>query len=77
MSGSVILESPVIIALYALAAFLLIFDRVKRDTHGIFTYAAGAIVLGATAYAVLTGASLREAALALLIYLVFIMGVKK
>ena len=65
---SVILSSPLAMALYGAALFLNLFDRHYRMTKGIFTVAACALSLGATVYAIVTGAPLWECATAILAF---------
>lgn len=77
VTESVILSLPVAVVLYAAAAFLCLFERLHGATRGVLTYAAGAIVLFTTGYAIFMGASLREAAVVLLAFLIVNMGVKE
>ena len=74
---SIILSSPLVIFLYGIALFLNLFDRHYRMTKGVLTVASCAICVGATAYAILIGASLWECATVLLIFLLLNMGVKE
>ena len=72
-----ILQSPLAIILYGIALFLNLFDRHYRMTRGWLTIASAAVAIGATAYAILIGASLWECATALLVFLLLNMGVRE
>ena len=74
---SIILSSPLAIFLYGIALFLNLFDRHYRMTGGLLTVLSCAICVGATAYAILIGASLWECATVMLIFLLLNMGVKE
>lgn len=74
---SIILSSPLAIFLYGIALFLNRFDRHYRMTGGLLTVLSCAICVGATAYAILIGASLWECATVMLIFLLLNMGVKE
>ena len=74
---SVILQQPLALLLYGLAAALVLFDRTYRVTMGVFTLTSTAMAAVATAYSLLMGASLWECATVLLIFLLLTMGVKE
>lgn len=74
---SVILSSPLAIFLYGFALFVNLFDRHYRMTGGVLTVLSCAICVGATAYAILIGASLWECATVMLVFLLLNMGVKE
>ena len=73
---SVILSSPLAVFLYGIALFCNLFDLRYRMTNGMLTILSCALCLGATAYAIVIGASLWECATALLVFLLLNMGVK-
>lgn len=68
MSGPVILSLPPALVLYGAALFLALFDRRYRATRGWFTLLAAVLVLAATAYSLLYGASTAEVATVLLAF---------
>lgn len=74
---SVILFSPLALFLYGIALFLNLFDRHYRMTKGFLTIISCAVCVGATAYAIVIGASLWECATVLLVFLLLNMGVKE
>ena len=74
---SVILSSPLALFLYGIALFLNLFDRHYRMTKGVLTIISCAVCVGATAYAIVIGASLWECATVLLVFLLLNMGVKE
>lgn len=74
---SVILSSPLALFLYGIALFLNLFDRHYRMTKGFLTIISCAVCVGATAYAIVIGASLWECATVLLVFLLLNMGVKE
>lgn len=74
---SVILSSPLALFLYGIALFLNLFDRHYRMTKGALTLLSCAVCVGATAYAILIGATLWECATVLLIFLLINMGVRE
>ena len=74
---SVILASPLAVVLYGIALFLNLFDRHYKMTKGVLTILSCAVCVGATAYAILIGASLWECATVLLVFLLLNMGVKE
>ena len=63
---SVILGSPLALFLYGAALFLNLFDRHYRASKGWMTVVSAFATVGATAYALLLGADLRECATVLL-----------
>ena len=74
---SVILFSPLALFLYGIALFLNLFDRHYRMTKGFLTIISCAVCVGATAYAIVIGASLWECATVLIVFLLLNMGVKE
>lgn len=74
---SVILSSPLALFFYGIALFLNLFDRNYKMTKGILTLVSCAFCVGATAYAIVIGASLWECATVLLVFLLLNMGVKE
>lgn len=74
---SVILSSPLALFFYGIALFLNLFDRHYKMTKGVMTLVSCAICVGATAYAIVIGASLWECATVLLVFLLLNMGVKE
>ena len=74
---SVILDSPLALFLYGAALFLNLFDRHYRASKGWLTVASAFLAVGATAYALLLGADLRECATVLLVFLLLNMGVRE
>ena len=75
MVESVILDLPLALLLYGAALFFCLFERRYRATRGVFFLLSAALALGASAYALVRGASLWETAAVLLIYLLLNMGV--
>lgn len=74
---SVIFQSPFALFLYAVALFLNLFDRHYRVSRGYLTIASAFIAVGATAYALVIGASLRECAGVLTVFLLLNMEVRE
>ena len=74
---NVIFSSPLALFLYGTALFLNLFDRHYRITKGFLTIISCAVCVGATAYAIVIGASLWECATVLLVFLLLNMGVKE
>lgn len=77
MGESVIFSLPLALVLYGAALFLCLFDRSYRATRGSFTLLSAALAILATAYSLLMGAALWEAAAALTVFLLLNMGVKE
>ena len=75
MVESVILDLPLALLLYGAALFFCLFERRYRATRGVFFLLSAALALGASAYALVRGASLWETAAVLLISLLLEMGV--
>lgn len=75
MAESVILQLPLALLLYGAALFFCLFERRYRATRGVFFLLSAALALGASAYALIMGAGLWEAAAALLAFLLLDMGV--
>ena len=74
---SVIFQSPLALFLYGAALFLNLFDRRYRTGRGYLTLAAAFLAVGATAYALVLGAGLRECVTVLLVFLLLNMEVKE
>lgn len=74
---SVIFQSPLALFLYGAALFANLFDRHYRVSRGWMTIAAAFAAVGATAYALVIGASLRECAAVLLVFLLLNMEVRE
>lgn len=74
---SVIFQSPFALFLYGAALFLNLFDRHYRVSRGWITIASAFLAVGATAYALVIGASLRECAAVLLVFLLLNMEVRE
>ena len=74
MAESVILQLPLALLLDGAALFLCLFERRYRATRGAFYLLSAALALGASAYALIEGADLWEAA-ALLPFLLLNLGV--
>ena len=74
---SVILGSPLALFLYGAALFLNLFDRHYRVGKGGMTVVSAFAAVGATAYALLLGADLRECTTVLLVFLLLNMGVRE
>ena len=74
---SVILGSPLALFLYGAALFLNLFDRHYRASKGWMTIVSAFTAVGATAYALIIGADLRECATVLLVFLLLNMGVRE
>lgn len=75
MAESVILQLPLALLLYGTALFFCLFERRYRATRGVFFLLSAALALGASAYALIMGAGLWEAAAVLLAFLLLDMGV--
>lgn len=74
---SVMFQSPLVLFLYGIALFLNLFDRHYRASKGWMTVASAFFAVGATAYALIIGASLWECAMVLLVFLLLNMGVRE
>lgn len=74
---SVIFQSPLALFLYGAALFLNLFDRHYRTGRGYLTLVAAFLAVGATAYALVLGAGLRECVTVLLVFLLLNMEVKE
>lgn len=69
MGESTILNTPVLLLLFGIALGLCLFDKAYRNTKGWFTLASAVLAVGTTAYALLLGAGMEEAATVLLLFL--------
>lgn len=74
---SVILQSPLALIVYGAALFLNLFDRHYRTGKGWMMIVSAFLAVGATAYALVIGASLRECAAVLLVFLLLNMEVRE
>ena len=77
MMESVILQTPLALVFYGLALGLCLFDRHYKATNGVLTMISTALAVGATAYAILMGATLVECATVLMVFMLLNMGVKE
>ncbi len=77
MQGWVILQFPGLLLLYGAALLLCLLEKKWRATRGVFFYLSGALVITATTFLFLNGASLWEAAACIMAFLLLIMGVKE
>lgn len=77
MEESVIFHLPFALVLYGSALFFCLFDNRYKASKGIFTLLSAVLALAATAYSLILGATLWEAATVLLIFLLLNMGVEK
>lgn len=69
MGESTILNTPILLMLFSIALGLCLFDKVYRNTKGWFTLASAVLAVGTTAYALLLGAGMEEAATVQLLFL--------
>lgn len=69
MSDSVILNTPILLALLGAALGLCLFDRFYRATRGWFTLASAAAAVLSCAYALILGAGMGEVVTVLLVFL--------
>ena len=74
---SVIFQSPLALFLYGAALFLNLFDRHYRASNGWMTVLSAFFAVGATAYALIIGATAWECAIVLLILLLLNMEVRE
>ena len=77
MAESVILTLPIVLAGYGLALLLLLTDFIRKPAGGALRFASAFLAVGATAWGLLMGVSLSEAALALTVFLLLNMGARK
>ena len=68
MSGSVILNSPIMLILYGIALALCLFD-IRKKTGFLLPFLSALIVVGTSAYALLSGAGLFETASVIAVFL--------
>ena len=68
MSESVIFNSPILLVLYGISLALVLFNM-KNRTGAVLTYVSAALTIGASAYALLLGASLWETAIVMVVFL--------
>ena len=73
MSESVILSSPLLLVLYGIALGLTVYDNLKK-TGMILPVLSAFIAVGASVYALLSGASLYEVAAAVSIILIVLLA---
>lgn len=77
MAESVIFSLSVPLVLYGIALFFCLFEKIYRATKGRLIYISAAVAVLATAYSILMGATLWEAAAVLTVFLLLNMGVKE
>lgn len=77
MAELVILQTPAVLLLCAAALFLCLFDRKKKASRGWLSLLSAVLALLAAGIDLLRGASLREAALLLTVFLLLNMGVRE
>ena len=77
MAESVILTLPIVLAGYGLALLLRLTGFSRKPAGGALRFASAFLAVGATACGLLMGVSLSEAALALTVFLLLNMGVRK
>ena len=77
MAESFILTQPIALTGYGLALLLLLVDALRRPAGGALCFASAFLAVGTTACGLLLGESLSEAALALTVFLLCNMGVKR
>ena len=77
MQAWMILELPGVMLLYGLGLALCLMERAWKATKGIFTYLSAAAAIIATAFLILNGGSLWEAAAFLMVFLLLTMGVRE
>lgn len=74
---SVILQSPLTLLLYGTALFLNLFDLYYQASKGLLNILSAGICIAATVCSIVIGASLRECATVILVFLLLNMGVKE
>ena len=77
MSEWMILQLPGVMLLYGAGMTLCLLDKAWKATRGVFTFLSGGLVIAATAFLILSGGSLWEAAAWLTVFLLLMMGVKE
>ncbi len=77
MAELVILQTPAVLLLCAAALFLCLFDRKKKASRGWLSLLSAVLALLAAGIDLLRGASLREAAALLTVFLLLNMGVRE
>ena len=78
MEQSVILTSPLLLCLYGLALALVIIELVHKATGFVLPLLGFVVVVAATTYAVLLGASLYEAAIPVMGFLLLsLLGIRR
>ncbi|MBQ2953732.1 MAG: hypothetical protein IJE07_09300 [Clostridia bacterium] len=69
MADSVILNTPVLLLLFAAALFLCVFDRLRKATRGWFSVVAAILAVAGAAWALILGAGTGEVLTVLLLFL--------
>lgn len=69
MAQSVILNTPVLLLLFAAALFLCLFDKHRKATRGCFSILSAFLAVGCAAWALILGAGTGEALTVLLLFL--------
>ena len=77
MEKWIILQHPVLLLIYGMALLFCLFDRIYASTKAILTFMSAVLVIIATAFLLLSGAQLYEAAMVLLAFLLLNMEVKE
>ncbi len=77
MAELVILQTPAALLLCAAALFLCLFDRKKKASRGWLSLLSAVLALLAAGIDLLRGASLREAAALLTVFLLLNLGVRE
>ena len=70
------MQSPGLLLLYGAALLLCLLEKKWKATRGVLYFASGACAIAASAFLILNGAALREAAAWLTVYLLLMMGVE-
>ena len=76
MSEWMILQLPGVMLLYGAGLTFCLLDKAWKATKGVFTFLSGAAAIAATAYLILNGGSLWEAAAWLMVFLLLMMKTK-
>ena len=77
MQEFVILQFPGLLLLYGAGLLLCLLEKAWKATRGIFAYVSAAAVISATAFLILNGGSLWEAAAWLMVFLLLMREVKE
>ena len=77
MSKWVLFQTPPALLLYGLSALLCLLDRRRAGSKGVFTLLSAFLSVAATAILLLCGASLRESAALLIVFLLLNLEVNR